>query len=49
VRSVRAARHGNWPYAVELGAIAVGATLLVIVAVVGAVRGLSRTPRSPTP
>ena len=41
VRAVRAGRDGNWSYATELGAIAIVATLLVVGAVIAALRGLS--------
>jgi hypothetical protein len=49
VRAVRAGRDGNWSYAVELAAIAIVASLLVIAAVIGALRNHSRTARSRTP
>ena len=41
VRAVRAGRDGNWSYATELGAIAIVPTLLVVGAVIAALRGLS--------
>jgi hypothetical protein len=47
--AVDAAGGGNWLYAVELGAIALGATVLVVAAVVAALRALSRTRSARTP
>jgi hypothetical protein len=48
-RARDAGHDGNWAYAIELAAIAIVATALVIGAVVVAVRGRSRTARSRTP
>jgi len=43
IQAVQAGSDRNWPYAAELGAIALVATLIVIAAVVAALRSLSRT------
>jgi Na+/serine symporter len=48
-QAVDAGDDGNWSYAVELAAIALVATMIVIAAVVTALRALSRTRRRPTP
>jgi hypothetical protein len=48
-QAVDAGDDGNWSYAIELAAIALVATLIVIAAVVAALRALSGTRRPPTP
>ena len=48
-QAVQAGKDGNWSYAIELGAIAIVATLIVVAAVFAALRSLSRTRKAPTP
>jgi multisubunit Na+/H+ antiporter MnhC subunit len=43
IDAVRAAHDGNWSYAVELAAIALVATAIVVGAAFGALRSTTRT------
>jgi len=48
-QAVHAGRDRNWSYAIELGGIAIVATLIVVAAVFAALRSLSGTGKAPTP
>ena len=48
-QAVHAGKDGNWSYTIELGAIAIVATLIVVAAVFVALRSHSGTGKAPTP